>query len=580
MPHDIQETVLGKRKRREASAVADKPQARIDHYFTSKDPVKKASNGHGHSTVSDHKVHMLQVRCDSAAASQVGVGADAGQAQCSMHRQLSQQAAGSLNLRDCDEQADCAADDHVAEARPSVAVQGEQPQTAKAAQAAASKLDSKQAGPNMLQLPHATTEPTSAPMTQPDLAEHLSFFLSVLPERQHFRELDVTTRVAPQALVGRKLRVYWPDDDGWYLGTVAHFDPRTAQHKVAYDDGDKDELHLAMERVRLLMHAGETFVPPQAADLELVAKGLLTAANNRSALSPRTRARSLSPSQELLLQEAEAEAGALRKRGLQLERHAQQLRSASRGMTASQVSVTHGAEEVALPQQPTGQPKETQQRLERLPSQQDASLDEAQQQLQEVASAAAVQQAEASVVTPSAQQFAASVPPQAGPQQQEDEQAALATAESAAAAAAAVATRVEVAQGVVAQHEAHAQGSTLQGMVVWGNFKGWPAWPGLVTTEEEMDVAEVKGRKGQLLQVPGRAPGKVPVHFFGTQEFAWMRRSDVVAFGAGLEAGMHLCKASNRAKAAFRKALHEVSVYFLVSLPAKHWYQSPEAQLL
>lgn len=198
--------------------------------------------------------------------------------------------------------------------------------------------------------------------------------------------------------------------------------------------------------------------------------------------------------------EAEAEAGALRKRGLQLERHAQQLRSASRGMTASQVSVTHGAEEVALPQQPTGQPKETQQRLERLPSQQDASLDEAQQQLQEVASAAAVQQAEASVVTPSAQQFAASVPPQAGPQQQEDEQAALATAESAAAAAAAVATRVEVAQGVVAQHEAHAQGSTLQGMVVWGNFKGWPAWPGLVTTEEEMDVAEVKGRKGQLLQ--------------------------------------------------------------------------------
>lgn len=72
--------------------------------------------------------------------------------------------------------------------------------------------------------------------------------------------------------------------------------------QVAYDDGDKDELHLAMERVRLLMHAGETFVPPQAADLELVAKGLLTAANNRSALSPRTRARSLSPSQELLLQ--------------------------------------------------------------------------------------------------------------------------------------------------------------------------------------------------------------------------------------------------------------------------------------
>ncbi|KAL3144190.1 hypothetical protein ABBQ32_003971 [Trebouxia sp. C0010 RCD-2024] len=188
MSHDIQESVLGKRKRREASAVADKPQARIDHYFTSKAPVKKASNGHGHSTTYDNKIHMLQVRCDSAAASQVGVGADARQAQCSIHQQHSQQAAGCL--RDRDEQAKLAADEHVAEARPSVALQGEQPQTANAAQATASKLNSKplQAGSNMLQLPRATTQPTSAPMTQPDLAEHLSFFLSVLPKRQHFRE--------------------------------------------------------------------------------------------------------------------------------------------------------------------------------------------------------------------------------------------------------------------------------------------------------------------------------------------------------------------------------------------------------
>ena len=65
--------------------------------------------------------------------------------------------------------------------------------------------------------------------------------------------------------------------------------------------------------------------------------------------------------------------------------------------------------------------------------------------------------------------------------------------------------------------------------------------------------------------MPGKVPGKVPVHFFGTQEFAWMKRNDVVSFEDGLEAGMHICKASNRGKAAFKKALHEVSVYFLVS---------------
>ena len=59
-------------------------------------------------------------------------------------------------------------------------------------------------------------------------------------------------------------------------------------------------------------------------------------------------------------------------------------------------------------------------------------------------------------------------------------------------------------------------------------------------------------------------PGKVPVHYFGTQEFAWMKGKDVVSFGQGLQRGMHLCKASSRSKAAFQRALHEVSVYFLV----------------
>ena len=60
----------------------------------------------------------------------------------------------------------------------------------------------------------------------------------------------------------------------------------------------------------------------------------------------------------------------------------------------------------------------------------------------------------------------------------------------------------------------------------------------------------------------GKAPGKVPVHYFGTQEFAWMKTADVVDFGEGLQKGLHLCK---RPKAAFLRALHEVSVYFLVS---------------
>ena len=68
--------------------------------------------------------------------------------------------------------------------------------------------------------------------------------------------------------------------------------------QVEYDDGDKDEMHLAVERVRLLMHAGETIEAAKPAELEALASTLLAAANSKSALSPRTRKQCLTPGQE------------------------------------------------------------------------------------------------------------------------------------------------------------------------------------------------------------------------------------------------------------------------------------------
>ena len=47
-----------------------------------------------------------------------------------------------------------------------------------------------------------------------------------------FNRLDVAMRLSPTALIGRKLRVYWPDDDGWYLGTAAEYTAQSGQHKV------------------------------------------------------------------------------------------------------------------------------------------------------------------------------------------------------------------------------------------------------------------------------------------------------------------------------------------------------------
>lgn len=38
------------------------------------------------------------------------------------------------------------------------------------------------------------------------------------------------------------------------------------------------------------------------------------------------------------------------------------------------------------------------------------------------------------------------------------------------------------------------------GLVVWGTVKGWPPWPAIVLTAEEMDVAVVLGQRGNLLK--------------------------------------------------------------------------------
>lgn len=65
--------------------------------------------------------------------------------------------------------------------------------------------------------------------------------------------------------------------------------------QIKYDDGEEGILHLAVERVRLLMHAGEAFTPASPAELEALAKGLLSSANAKAALSPRTRKQCTSP---------------------------------------------------------------------------------------------------------------------------------------------------------------------------------------------------------------------------------------------------------------------------------------------
>ena len=41
---------------------------------------------------------------------------------------------------------------------------------------------------------------------------------------------------------------------------------------------------------------------------------------------------------------------------------------------------------------------------------------------------------------------------------------------------------------------------TAPGLVVWGTVKGWPPWPAIVLTAEEMDVAGVVGQHGNIVK--------------------------------------------------------------------------------
>ena len=41
----------------------------------------------------------------------------------------------------------------------------------------------------------------------------------------------------PEA-IGRRIEVFWPEDDTWYGGRVAEFNATSGEHKIRYDDGD------------------------------------------------------------------------------------------------------------------------------------------------------------------------------------------------------------------------------------------------------------------------------------------------------------------------------------------------------
>ena len=112
---------------------------------------------------------------------------------------------------------------------------GAQPGNLAAAGAAASAPDVQQQAHAQLARQHAESQQRAeAAALRSQLVEAHALFQEQRDAggRQLVLELDVAARLAAAAVVGRQLRIYWPDDDAWYLGTVQDYFRKTGEHQV------------------------------------------------------------------------------------------------------------------------------------------------------------------------------------------------------------------------------------------------------------------------------------------------------------------------------------------------------------
>jgi PWWP domain/F/Y-rich N-terminus len=115
-------------------------------------------------------------------------------------------------------------------------------------------------------------------------------------------DVDAAAVIEAPALVGRTLRVYWPQEDAWFLGTVASYNSETGEHHVDYIDGDQQDHVIALERVKIMITQGAELPKPSPAAMN----AYCTALEQRAA-----RIRSTEPQDatELLRRAAELRSG-------------------------------------------------------------------------------------------------------------------------------------------------------------------------------------------------------------------------------------------------------------------------------
>ncbi|KAL4440395.1 hypothetical protein ABPG75_003396 [Micractinium tetrahymenae] len=342
------------------------------------------------------------------------------------------------------------------------------------------------------------------------LGERLAALFRKQKKMQLWLEVDMAAWLGPHEMVGRRVRVFWQEDNAWYFGTIIGFDESTGEHMIHYGDNEQESVVIALEKVRLLVTAGEPLARPDRGTLCRHAAMLRRLAGEKKWAAQAARLRSRAGELEELAKQP------------QPELEAQERAAAEERARAA----------AAQPQQ------------QRQPQQ---------QQLPPPAPPPSPQQPE--------DHESAMLGDAAGADSSAD-------AETAADAAVAAVDAAAYA-GEPAAEAAPAQQRQLQpGEVGWFQVKGYPAWPFLVITWEEAMARGLKEAQVRPTYLPVQYFGTGEVQGINPEAVERAGRGKrgalrpcFATFPEGLERGYHAVSRCCRAKD-FRRALFEVEQYF------------------
>ena len=73
-------------------------------------------------------------------------------------------------------------------------------------------------------------------------------------------------RLASQGMsaIGKRIKVYWPEEQQWFRGLVRSYDDASGKHTIHYDDGDRETLDLGKERVAWGTGTSGQYMQPDA----------------------------------------------------------------------------------------------------------------------------------------------------------------------------------------------------------------------------------------------------------------------------------------------------------------------------